>query len=132
MKVTLLAFVMMLILSGCSQEPSNAEVRKGVELSLKEDFANIGERKVFGVQIMSAVGMDSIDINSIEKIGCKADGQNAAICEVATDYTLKAKDGGLMDVFGVAGRQKSVQKFRFVKTSKGWIVANSVADSGTR
>ena len=116
---------LLFLLTGCFfNEPSQIEI----EHALKDHF----QAKLFHntdgnplVQVIGeAMGIDSIQFNSIEKISCVSPDLTSATCEIAYDYTLGKQDNPVAILLGNAGRHKGVESYRFVKSSKGWIVAS--------
>lgn len=70
------------------------------------------------------MGIDTIQFHSIEKISCVSPDLTSATCEIAYDFALGRQDNALAVLLGAAGRHKGVESYRFVKSSKGWIVAS--------
>ena len=56
-------------LIGCSKEPSDDEVTKVIANVIKEDAANLIEKKLLGLNLGSVLGIEQLKINTIEKIG---------------------------------------------------------------
>jgi hypothetical protein len=113
-----------LILSACGGEPSSAEITKAVEDLFKNDSSMTAGKKILGI-LAATAGVQDIKVDSIDKIGCEPDGKNAYSCEVAVEYTISNSEGSLSDLLGVGGHKRSINKYRLVKTSKGWIIDES-------
>jgi len=118
----LLLIAICLGLSGCSGEPSASDVTKAVGDSFKQDTSLITGKKLIGAMV-TAAGVEGVTLESVDKIGCEPSGKNAYLCEVSVEYTINTAEGSLADIFGAAGHKRSIGKYRFVNTSKGWIVA---------
>lgn len=121
-RVALFLWVICLGLSGCSGEPSASDISKAVSESFKNDSSLLTGKKLIGVMV-TAAGVEGVKLDSVDKIGCEPRGKNAYICEVSVEYTISITEGSLADLMGAAGHKRSINKYRFVKTSKGWIVA---------
>jgi len=65
-------------------------------------------------------GIESVNVGLVDKIGCQPSGKNAYLCEVAIEFTIVAKKGGFAQFFGLSGSQRSIERYRLVKTSRGW------------
>jgi len=109
-------------LLGCSGEPDASEISKAMKESYANDSSFFSTNKLIGF-MANAAGLQEIKLNSADKIGCEPSGKNAYLCEVAVEYTVNSTEGSLADLFGATGQKKSINKYRFVKTSNGWLVA---------
>lgn len=89
-----LALLLGITLSGCGSEPSEQDIQAAIT---KEQQAT--------PEIMEGLVPE---ITSVKKIGCKADGSSAYVCDVE----LEAKQFGAVT--------KGVSPVRFVKTDNGW------------
>jgi hypothetical protein len=107
------------ILSGCSFEPSNNEVEAAVRESLSQDYKILFGNDIAGMMVNIA-GVESIKIDSVDKIGCQSNGKNSYLCEVSVEFTINTKQGGFAQFFGLSGSQRSIERYRLVKTSRGW------------
>lgn len=91
---------LVLMLAGCSAEPSSSDVDKVVRSSIEQAARQMGG---FG-------GFDKVQVHDVQKLGCKSEGSGAAfVCDVEVDSTSPA---GL--------RAKRVSQLRLVKGSDGW------------
>lgn len=107
-------------LAGCSFEPSTNEVEIAVKESINKDFSIlIGNN--FGGLIVGMAGIEAINVELVDKIGCEASSKNAYLCEVAIEFNITTKQDSFANLLGISGTQKSLQKYKFVKTSKGWL-----------
>lgn len=107
-------------LAGCSFEPSKKEVEIAVKESIDKDFSIlIGNN--FGGLIVGMAGIESINVELVDKIGCEASGKNTYLCEVAIEFNIVTKQDSFANLLGVSGAQKSLKKYKFAKTSKGWL-----------
>ena len=94
---------LVLLLSACSGEPSEGDMRAAVEKEVVE--AN---------KATAMLGADmKTKLHSFKKVGCKADGDNAYRCDVEMDMEAP-----------LVGRKKVVAPMRFVKGSDGWVATN--------
>ncbi len=109
-------------LSGCSSEPGQSDISKAVKDYFKNDSSILSGNKLIGI-MATATGVEGFKLDSVDKIGCEPSGKNAYICEVSVEYTINSTEGSLADLFGAAGQKRSINKYRFVKTSNGWLVA---------
>lgn len=99
------------LLAACAAEPSEAEIKAAFD---REQAATVNAmRGLFGqtgadvtTQMQSQFG-----VQSVRKIGCKSDGDNASLCDLE------------LEVRGLGGLQKTTQQLRFVKGSEGWMLA---------
>ncbi len=97
----LLPISMALLLTACSGEPSSGDIEK----VLQSGFAQ------FNTQMAAFAGRGAkVEVHSIKKLGCKADGANAYVCDVEVDVTNP-----------MTGRSKTVAPLRLVKGSDGWV-----------
>lgn len=120
----LASFSFCLLLVACAVEPSPSEVNKAIEELFKNNSNFLQNQKILGV-IAASAGMKDIKLNSVDKIGCEPNGKNAYLCEIAVEYTITSTEGSVLDLLGVGGRKRSINKYRLVKTAKGWIVDES-------
>jgi hypothetical protein len=115
-----LLIVSIFFLAGCSFEPSKKEVEIAVKESINKDFSIlIGNN--FGGLIVGMAGIEAINVELVDKIGCEASGKNTYLCEVAIEFNIATKQDSFANLLGVSGTQKSLQKYKFAKTSKGWL-----------
>jgi len=121
-----LSLCICLMLSACGGEPSPTEITKAVEDLFKNDSSFATGKKILGILAASA-GVQDIKVDSIDKIGCEPNGKNAYLCEVAIEYTISNSEGSLSDLLGIGGHKRSINKYRLIKTSKGWIIDDSYA-----
>jgi hypothetical protein len=73
MKISIFALFFIVcstLLTGCTREPSDAEVQKIIALSIKEDASSLVEKNFLGVNLGDVLGIDQLRINQIEKISC--------------------------------------------------------------
>ncbi|MBY0241305.1 MAG: hypothetical protein K2X55_18520 [Burkholderiaceae bacterium] len=83
-------------LTGCGSEPSESDIQAAIT---KEQAAT--------PEIMKGMVPE---VSGVKKVGCKADGEKAYICDVE----LEAKQFGKTN--------KGVAQFRLVKGSDGWAI----------
>jgi hypothetical protein len=122
-KFTLL--LLLLLQTGCFfNEPSQIEVEHAVKDYYQSKLLHQGDGNVLGQVIGEAMGIDTIQFHSIEKISCVSADLTSATCEIAYDFTLGRQENPLAILLGAVGRYKGVESYRFVKSSKGWIVAS--------
>jgi hypothetical protein len=120
----ILSLCIFIFLSACSSEPSKDEVSKAVRDFFAAEVNNALKSKFLGVDFISAMGFESISVDQVEKVSCTPEGKNASQCEVVIQISLKTKEDSLLKLFAGDSQKKSVQKFRFVKISSGWMVAD--------
>lgn len=114
---------MCVLLTGCGGEPSASDISKAVGESFKNDSSILSGDKLIGVMV-NAAGVEDVKLNSVDKIGCEPSGKNAYLCEVSIEYTISSKSGSIADLLGAGGQKRTINKYRLVSTSKGWIVAS--------
>lgn len=107
------------VLAGCTFEPSNKQVSVAVKEAIDQDYNNLIGND-FGGIVVAMAGIESINVDLVDKIGCQPSGKNAYLCEVAIEFTIVAKQGGFAQLLGVSGRQQSIENYRLIKTSRGW------------
>lgn len=98
-------------LTACSSAPSESDITQAVTKMMDEynqTMANIGGGSVYTQGMVSAM---KIEIKSVKKIGCKADGEKAYLCDVE----VEAKSA--------SGVTKNASPVRFVKGSDGWVAS---------
>ena len=122
LQILLLLFT--LFLTACSSEPSQNDVSKAVKDHFAAEVNDALKSKFLGVELMSAMGFNSLLVEQVEKVSCTPDGKNAFNCEVVVQIALKTKEDSLLKIFGGDTTKRSVQTFRFVKISSGWVLAN--------
>ena len=121
----LILFNMLFLLTACFfNEPSQIEIEYALKDHFQAKLLHAGDGNLLGQVIGEAMGIDSIEFHSIEKISCTSPDLTSATCEIAYDFTLGKQENPVAILFAGAGRHKGVESFRFVKSSKGWIVAS--------
>ena len=124
MKILVLSVLLSFFLICCTSEPSQSDIQFALSESIKSDVDHTVKRKLFGISILKAFGLEDVVINSVEKIGCEPSGRNAYVWEVVVDITYKGTEGSLFELLGGPSQHKNVSKYRFVKTSEKWIVVD--------
>ena len=114
------------LLMGCAKEPSNEDVVKIISNTIKEDTANVIDKKFLGVNMGSVLGIDQLKINAIEKIACEPIVNKKITCQVLVDFEFVNKKDGLIELLGGVPKTKKVVEYQFVQTSKGWQVLDPV------
>ena len=114
------------LLMGCAKEPSNEDVVKIISISIKEDAANLINKKFLGVNMGSVLGIDQLKINVIEKIACEPIVNKKITCQVLVDFEFLNKKDGLTELLGGLPKTKKIVEYQFVQTSQGWQVVESV------
>ena len=114
------------LLVGCSKEPSNEDVFKIISSYIKEDAANLIEKKLLGVNLGSVLGIEQLKINTIEKIACEPIVNKKITCQVLVDFEFVNKKDGLTELLGGLPKTKKIVEYQFVQTSQGWQVVESV------
>lgn len=110
------------LISGCSFEPSESEIKQAVQDSYSQGVSSVLSGKL-GEVLLSSAGLKDIKLLSIDKIACSKISEKSYFCEYVVEYALKAEDGSLAEMFGINGKKKQVSKSKFLKTSKGWMIA---------
>ena len=104
-----------LFASGCSGEPSEADIKAAFEKDMAKTAQSIDEAgKMFGGMGKSLTdSLGRMELHSVKKIGC-AEAKDAPgfVCDVEVDMTVP-----------IAGRSKEMATARFVKGPDGWVVA---------
>ena len=121
----IILIILLNLLTGCFfNEPSQIEIEHAIKDHYQAKLLHTSDSNLLGKVIGEAMGIDSIEFHSIEKISCISTDLTSATCEIAYDYTLGKQDNPVAILLGNAGRHKGVESYRFVKSSKGWIVAS--------
>jgi len=115
-----ICLVSIIFLSGCSKEPSQEEVYTAIEASLKNEYTELTENKIFGISAANISGITGVTINNIEKINCTPGEKNTATCDVLVDYKFESKEDSLHKIIGVSGQNKNLKRYKFIKTNQGW------------
>jgi hypothetical protein len=120
----LILLIIPFLLSSCFvNEPNQIEIEQAMTIYFQEKFL-FTDGTLLNQAISEIIGINFIQFHSIEKISCVSSNLTSATCEVAYDFTLGKQDNPLAILLGGAGRHKGVDSYRFVKSSKGWIVAS--------
>jgi hypothetical protein len=101
----------MTLLVGCAAEPSEADMKAAFD---RDKAATVEQmRALFGQAgaSMTTQMQGRFGVQTVRKIGCKADGDKASLCDVE------------LEVKGLTGMQKLTRQVRFVKGSDGWVLA---------
>ena len=101
-----------LVLAGCSSEPSNADIEKAVQASVQQSQEAMGKLADGNPQAAGMAKAFQAKVHSVNKIGCKSDGDKAYKCDVELDMET-----------GLTGRKKQTVPVRMVKGSEGWTMA---------
>ena len=112
------------LLMGCSNEPRDEEIVRLITNDLKADAASLIDKKVFGVNFGSVLGIDQLKINAVEKIACEPIVSKKITCQVFADSEF-VKKNGLTELLGEP-RTKKIVEYQFVKTGQGWQVLELV------
>ena len=100
------AMASMLVLTACSGEPSEGDI----SALLKKDLDTANEQ----MKRLSKDAQMQTTLHSVKKVGCKADGEKAYLCDVEIDVEAP-----------LVGRKKAVAPIRLVKGSDGWVTSNA-------
>lgn len=97
------------LLSGCSGEPSNSDVKTLVERELKP-MLEMQAAMMKGASALSgrAVPSSPPEVKDVKKVGCKQDGESAYRCDIE------------ITVASGAEKKSQISPMRFVKGSSGW------------
>ena len=101
-----------LVLAGCSSEPSNADIEKAVQASVQQSQEAMGKLAGNNPQAADMAKAFQAKVHSVNKIGCKSDGDKAYKCDVELDMET-----------GLTGRTKQTVPLRLVTGSEGWTMA---------
>jgi hypothetical protein len=107
----------------CSGEPSEKDIKKAIQDSYIQETNSILSSKI-GEVLLSSTGVKDIKLENIEKINCVSHAKNSYVCEYVMEYTIKADDGSLAEMFGAKGKKINIARSKFLKTSKSWIMAD--------
>jgi len=119
---TLFFIVCSTLLTGCTREPSDAEVQKIIALSIKEDASSLVEKNFLGVNLGDVLGIDQLRINQIEKISCDPISNKKVICQVLVDFEFVNRKDGLSAMLGGIPKTRKIVEYQFVKLNQGWQV----------
>ena len=114
------------LLIGCAKEPSDEDVVKVISNSIKEDAANLIDKKFLGVNLGSVLGIDQLKINAVEKIACEPIVNKKITCQVLVDFEFVNKKDGLTQLLGGLPKTKKIVEYQFVQTSQGWQVLEPI------
>lgn len=89
-----------LFLAACSGEPSESDLEKMVQSSVRQ----------VNVQMGSLGSKTKAELHGLKKLGCKSDAANAYLCDIEVDATHP-----------LTGRNKTVSRVRTIKGSDGWV-----------
>ena len=123
LRITFISSIV-LILTACSKEPSQDEVYAAIDAKLRSDFSEITEKKIFGISTANISGINAITIKNIEKISCTPGEKNTASCDILVDYSYDLSEESLLKLIGGTGQNRSLRKYKFIKTSQGWTHVN--------
>jgi len=111
------AAVLILILTGCSSEPSASDIESAVKKSVDDsNKAAVEMATAFaGAKAVESMkdAIPQAKVNSAKKVGCKEDGKDAYKCDIELDGEQP-----------MMGRVQKIVPMRFVKGSNGWVVSN--------
>ena len=96
-----------MLLVACGGEPSESDIRAVMEKDIKlanEQMSSLGSALGTGTKMETK-------LHSVKKIGCKADGDKAYLCDVEMDVEAP-----------LVGRRKAVAPMRLIKASEGWAI----------
>ena len=110
-------------IAACSGEPSEKDIIKAIQDSYSQDTKSILSSKI-GEALLSSTGVKDIKLENVEKINCVSNAKNSYVCEYVMEYTIKADDGSLAEMFGAKGKKRTITRSKFLKTSKSWILAD--------
>ena len=94
--------------------------------SVYEKGAPTIDKKVFGVNFGSVLGIDQLKINAVEKIACEPIVSKKITCQVLVDFEFVNKKDGLTELLGGLPKTKKIVEYQFVKTGQGWQVLELV------
>ena len=98
------------IASAIEDEPSDRDVANALKNKLTSELSL---NPFAGAFVEGLADATKFKIKSIKKLSCKPDGSNAHICDVEVISTNN-----------ITGEDTTIEKFRFVKGSKGWAVTD--------
>lgn len=120
----ILAIQVVLLLVACNSQPNSTEIQKAVIDGYKYNSNYLSGSKIAEL-FLGSVGIQNMKIDTVEKIECSENIKNSCICEYVIEYTIASNEGSLADLVGANGRKRTTERSRFVKTSKGWIIAEN-------
>ncbi len=97
------------MLTACSSEPSDADIRRAVERQVGAQNASM--EQLLGKGITQAARTFTGEVKGARKIGCQADGDQAYVCDVE------------LEIEHLGTLAKEPARYRFVKGSEGWMVS---------
>ena len=107
-------FALLLVVTGCSGEPSESDIRAAFERDIAASSQSLNEtaQKFGGAGKAITDMLGKTEIHSVKKIGCiAAKDAPGFVCDVEMDMTAP-----------LAGRKKDMTSARFVKGPDGWVV----------
>lgn len=107
---TTAALASALLLAACGSAPSEDDMRAAMDRQMQAQVEGAG--KLFGHTGAGLMKDMMPEVQSLKKVGCKADGDNAYLCDVE----LGVKQLGIT--------HQSLVQLRFVKASQGWTVVD--------
>ena len=115
-----------LLVSSCTwfYEPSQKELEDAITQYLDKELRQAASGNIFGQAMLTAIGADSIEVQKVEKITCTDVKRESAICEVYVEFSFGDPENSLGLLFGVGGNHSGIDRYRFVRLSSGWVVAN--------
>lgn len=100
------------LLTGCSAEPSAAEIKSLVDRDVKPAMEMQAQLYSGAMNMLSGGGrkIEKTELKDVRKIGCKASGEQAYLCDV--ELVMQAGDA----------IKPAIIQVRFVKGSNGWVL----------
>lgn len=99
-------------LTACSSEPSAGDIEKEIKAQVANSQEAITKMAGNNPQVAEMAKSMQITVHSVNKIGCKSDGDKAYKCDVEMDLEN-----------GLTGRKKQTVPVRMVKGSDGWVMS---------
>ena len=123
MKHFFLVFLL-LILSGCSSEPSNNDLKKILDQKNNKLKTIVLEKKILGVGVSNLLGVEDIKLLSVEKLKCIEDSEGSKLfnCDIAIKYSISASKTSIVDLIGMSGDNTEIRRLKLIKISNAWEV----------
>lgn len=120
----LCSLIFIIALVGCAVEPSASDLKDIVDQKNKKIKLITFQKKILGVSISDVLGVNDIQIVSVEKIKCEPEvGQSKVYyCDVVIKYTISVNDRSIIDFVGFSGDQVESHRLKLIKIDDKWEV----------
>lgn len=105
-KSILTIFILPALLTACGGAPSESDMKKAIDIQVQAEMT--AAKQFMGASMAEKM---TPKIESLKKIGCKDDGENAYRCDLELEVTQNGRTN------------KAPTRMRFVKGSDGWVAS---------